>query len=113
MYEIIFFSYKNIHIFKQIFKNSISNVAKSVFYQGISVQIPQPTLNNTQKLQYIIAVMYNSFIMEVLTMTFPSLFTQIGVPPGLLDSNYVEYEMSFSLVEGKLAFGTTQSVSMT
>lgn len=46
-------------------------------------------------------------------MTFPSLFTQIGVPPGLLDSNYVEYEMSFSLVEGKLAFGTTQSVSMT
>ena len=65
MYEITFFSYKNIHIFKQIFKNSISNVAKSVFYQGISVQIPQPTLNNTQKLQYIIAVMYNSFSMEV------------------------------------------------
>ncbi|RMX47598.1 hypothetical protein pdam_00015117 [Pocillopora damicornis] len=29
-----------------------------------------------------------------------SMFTaQIGVPPGLLDSNYVEYEMSFSLVE--------------
>lgn len=65
MYEIIFFSYKNIHIFKQIFKNSISNVAKSVFYLGISVQIPQPTLNNTQKLQYIIAVMYNSFSKEV------------------------------------------------